>query len=96
MIDKKLTANYAYTNPNFVIQNLQENPIKSDKLATFYIVKNLLQRGFPTMMSLFLQEKLGDLHKKDDFDGKNSLVLIDTEPLKWYKTYPNYWVFYNI
>ena len=86
MDNKKLTANYAYTNPNFVIQNLQGNLIKSDNLATFYIVKNLLQRGFPTMMSQFLQEKLGELHKKDDFDGKNSLVLIDTELPKWYKT----------
>lgn len=83
---KKLTANYTYTNPNFVIQNLQEILTQSEHLATLYIVKNLLQRGFPTMMSQFLQEKLGELHKKDNFDGKNSLVLIDTETPKWYNT----------
>lgn len=83
---KYYTANYTYTNPNFVIQNLQENSIQSEHLATFYIVKNLLQRGFPAMMSQFLQEKLGvdELHKAPNF--KNSLVLIDTETPKWYNT----------
>jgi ATP-dependent DNA helicase RecQ len=60
---KKYTANYTYTNPNFVIQNLVENPIKSDLLPILYVIKNILQRGFPTTMSKYLQTELGEIHK---------------------------------
>ncbi|MBP6659219.1 MAG: DEAD/DEAH box helicase [Chitinophagales bacterium] len=66
---KKYTANYTYTNPNFVIQNLVENPIKSDLLPILYVIKNILQRGFPTTMSKYLQTELGEIHKdKNNFE----------------------------
>ncbi len=67
---KKYTANYTYTNPNFVIQNLVENPIKSDLLPILYVVKNILQRGFPTTLSKNLQNELGEIHKLDNFEDR--------------------------
>lgn len=67
---KKYTANYTYTNPNFVIQNLVENPIKSDLLPIFYVIKNILQRGFPTTLSKNLQNELGAIHKLDNFEDR--------------------------
>jgi ATP-dependent DNA helicase RecQ len=67
---KKYTANYTYTNPNFVIQNLVENPIKSDLLPILYVIKNILQRGFPTTLSKNLQLILGEIHKLDNFEER--------------------------
>ena len=67
---KKYTANYTYTNPNFVIQNLVENPIKSDLLPILYVIKNILQRGFPTTLSKNLQNELGVIHKLDNFEER--------------------------
>lgn len=81
---KKFTANYSFTNPNFVIQNLVENPIKSEYLSVFFVVKNILQRGFPTILSQYLQEKIGSIHKQDDF--KEALLFIDTEAPIWHNT----------
>ncbi|MBJ2173647.1 hypothetical protein JBL43_05320 [Aureibaculum sp. A20] len=51
---KKYTANYTYTNPNFVIQNLVTNQYKTNLLSTLYVTKNILQRGFPTALSKYL------------------------------------------
>jgi ATP-dependent DNA helicase RecQ len=81
---KKFTANYALTNPNFVIQNLVENPIKSDYLPLLYVLKNILQRGFPTALSENLQNKLGKLHKREDF--KEPFLFVNTETPKWLNT----------
>lgn len=67
---KKYTANYTYTNPNFVIQNLVENPIKSDLLPILYVIKNILQRGFPTTLSKNLQSTLGEIHKLKNFEER--------------------------
>lgn len=67
---KKYTANYAYTNPNFVIQNLVDNRIDSDFLPLLYVIKNILQRGFPTTLSKNLQTELGEIHKLDNFNDR--------------------------
>jgi len=67
---RKYTANYAYTNPNFVIQNLAENPTKSELLPILYVIKNILQRGFPTTLSKNLQSTLGAIHRLDNFDER--------------------------
>ena len=67
---KKYTANYTYTNPNFVIQNMVENPNNSDFLPILYVIKNLLQRGFPTTLSKNLQSTLGEIHKLDNFNDR--------------------------
>ncbi|WP_221390980.1 DEAD/DEAH box helicase [Dyadobacter sp. NIV53] len=67
---KKYTANYAYTNPNFVIQNLVTNQKDADLLPILYVTKNILQRGFPTTLSKYLQSELGEIHKLDNFEER--------------------------
>lgn len=67
---KKYTANYTYTNPNFVIQNLVTNQINADLLPILYVIKNILQRGFPTTLSKYLQSKLGEIHKLENFEER--------------------------
>ncbi len=64
---KKYTANYTYTNPNFVIQNLVTNQTNADLLPILYVIKNILQRGFPTILSKYLQSELGEIHNLDNF-----------------------------
>jgi len=67
---KKYTANYTYTNPNFVIQNLVTSQTNTDLLPILYVTKNILQRGFPTTLSKFLQSQLGEIHKLENFEER--------------------------
>lgn len=67
---KKYTANYTYTNPNFVIQNLVTSQTNVDLLPILYVIKNILQRGFPTTLSKYLQSQLGEIHKLDNFEER--------------------------
>lgn len=67
---KKYTANYACTDPNFVIQNLSGRTIESEWLPMIYVAKNLLQRGCPTAPSRYLHEQLGDMPQ----DGRAHLL----------------------
>jgi ATP-dependent DNA helicase RecQ len=71
---KKYTANYTYTNPNFVIQNLLTNQLNADLLPILYVTKNILQRGFPTTLSKYLQIQLGEIHKLENFEERFLLV----------------------
>jgi len=85
-ISKNYSANYSYTNHNFVIQNLFDYSIKSDSkkvkyLPAIYILKNMLQRGKPTLQSKYLQAHLGKIHEKSDF--KKAHALIDAKILPW-------------
>ena len=41
---KKYTANYAFTNPNFVIQNLVENEVELPEKSLLYVLKNILAK----------------------------------------------------
>lgn len=77
----KLSANYSYTNHNFVIQNLTGERIGNEYLAGICIVKNIIQRGKPTLLTTFLQDKLGVLHERDDFKKAHPLIS-QSEP-KW-------------
>ena len=81
---KKYTANYCYTNHNFVIQNLKERQVKSEQLPVYFILKNLLQRGCPTILSQFLQKKIGKIHERSDF--KEPFRLIDPQTPIWHNT----------
>ena len=82
---KKYSANYSYTNHNFVIQNLT-NPRKESKfLSAILIVKNLIQRGKPTLMSQYLQSVYGSVHKEIEL-FKKPFVLINQSNLKWNNT----------
>ncbi len=80
---KKFTANYSYSNHNFVIQNLKGERINNEYLPAICILKNILQRGKPTLMSQYLQEHLGAIHKNENF--KNAIPLIDKTPNKWHR-----------
>jgi len=78
---KKYSANYAHSNHNFVIQNLDSSRVDNKYLPAICILQNILQRGAPTIMSTFLQGELGKLHKLDNF--KDALPLISPELQEW-------------
>ena len=78
---KKYSANYSYSNHNFVIQNLMGDRINDKYLPAICILKNILQRGKPTLLSTYLQKELGPLHKKDNF--QKPYPLISHEPPHW-------------
>ena len=78
----KYSANYANTNHNFVIQNLDGTVAKNlEYYSAICIVKNILQRGKPTLLSRFLQHKIGSIHKMDNFNKQQ--VLISQELNNW-------------
>lgn len=77
----KISANYSYTNHNFVIQNVDGETVDNEYLPAVCIVKNILQRGKPTLLSSFLRSKTGALHKEEDFTS--ALALIDNSPPDW-------------
>ena len=81
---EKYTANYANTNPNFVIQNLNEREIELPEKPLLYVLKNILQRGCPTTMSQYLQERLGKIHQEDDFE--KPFVFISPQTPQWHTT----------
>jgi len=78
---KKYSANYSFSNHNFVIQNLNGERINNEYLPAICILKNILQRGKPTLLSIYLQEQLGQLHKRDEF--QKAYPLIDKEQPNW-------------
>lgn len=82
---KRYSANYSYTNHNFVIQNLKESRIETEYLSAILILKNLLQRGKPTLMSQFLQGIYGSTHKNDSI-FKKPFVFISKQELIWEET----------
>ena len=89
---KEFSANYSYTNHNFIIQNIDSYARKLEQsqkkyIPGIYIFKNILQRGKPTLMSIYLRNKLGlkpNYHKEPDF--KQSTPLIDNSELSWKRT----------
>lgn len=82
---KKFTANYAYTNSNFVIQNLKEGKTEDTDLYAFCcILKNILQRGVPTTMSEFLQRELGKIHEEANF--KEIIIYPAKQKQQWHST----------
>lgn len=82
---KKYTANYSFTNHNFVIQNLDLPRVESKFLPAILIIKNLLQRGKPTIMSQYLQSIYGEI-QNDVEEFKKPFVLIDQSNILWHNT----------
>ena len=79
---EKYTANYTYTNPNFVIQNIKGPTLINNKYYQVYcVLKNVIQRGYPTTMSIYLQKEIGKIHLDDDFN--ENVILIDNEVPVW-------------
>ena len=81
---KFITANYSTTNHNFAIQNLKGERVDNKYLPAILILKNILQRGKPTLMSKYLQSKIGSIHETDDF--KTPFTLIAKELSIWHHT----------
>lgn len=81
---KKYTANYAYTNPNFVIQNLVDGTIDKDFYQVICVLKNILQSGFPTTLSKYLQNEIGMIHEEENFQDR--FLFANNQIQKWYDT----------
>lgn len=81
---KRYTANYAFTNPNFVVQNLVEAKTELPEKPLLYVLKNILQRGFPTLMSRHLQSLIGAVQDEKDF--RSPFLLVGAEPARWTNT----------
>ena len=99
MTTVKFTANYAYTNPNFVLQNIEEprQYANSSYRPVLAVLKNILQRGAiarlsgkhtgtPTRLSrhLELEENIGEISQRADF--KSPLYLLSDKAPFWYAT----------
>ena len=87
LVTKKFTANYTNTNHNFVIQNLPAYSISCESASTtlhssILILKNILQRGKPTIASKRLRAAFGlEPHESGlDFEPK---ALISDAHLHW-------------
>ncbi len=81
---RKYTANYTFTNPNFVIQNLVTNQRNKDLFQLLCVLKNILQRGFPTTLSKYLQAEVGEIHKLENFEER--FLFVDNKTPIWYNT----------
>lgn len=87
LVSKKYSANYTNTNHNFVFHNLPLYSIaseaKSEKLyAAIQILKNMLQRGKPTVASRRLRVAFG-LELSESGLELSSLPLLSTSPISW-------------
>lgn len=82
---ERYSANYAYTNHNFVIQNNKGVKCTNDKYYPIIcIMKNILMRGCPTLMSQYLQKEIGKIQDSSDF--KVPYTLISKEIPLWLNT----------
>ena len=87
LISKKFSANYANTNHNFIFQNLRSFSIASEPdskpiLNAVYVLKNMLQRGKPTIASHRLRKSVG-LDQSHDVLAHKSQALITQKPINW-------------
>ena len=87
VVSKKFSANYTNTNHNFVAHNLPLYSIASEAnfeqlYASLQILKNILQRGKPTIASRRLRNSFG---LAVDETGLNlePLPLISSQPVRW-------------
>ena len=78
---KKFSANYCNSNHNFVIQNIESGQKANKYLPAICILKNILQRGNPTLMSTYLQEQIGSINESDEFH--KGVPLIDSKAPNW-------------
>lgn len=87
--NKKFSANYSYTNHNFIIQNLIINTIASDPnylkyIPAIYVIRNILQRGKPTLTSKYIQSVIGKIHDDETFFSPKALI--SEAPNRWQRT----------
>jgi ATP-dependent DNA helicase RecQ len=87
LVNVEYSANYTKTNHNFVFQNLKQYSIASElNSSTTYdviqILKNILQRGKPTVASKRLRKSFG-LAVNDGGNDTSTLALISNKPIEW-------------
>jgi ATP-dependent DNA helicase RecQ len=84
---KRFTGNYSNTEHNFVIQNLPEKrQVAECDLQLISVLKNIILRGSPTLLSKYLQSELGlTNYFKDDY-FKSKVPLIAQEKQNWFST----------
>ncbi|MCB9823347.1 DEAD/DEAH box helicase [Candidatus Nomurabacteria bacterium] len=84
---KRFTGNYSNTEHNFVIQNLPEKrQVAESDLQLISVLKNIILRGSPTLLSKYLQSELGlTNYFKDDY-FKSKVPLIAQEKQNWFST----------
>ncbi len=84
---RKFTGNYSNTEHNFVIQNLPEKrQVAESDLQLISVLKNIILRGSPTLLSKYLQSELGlTNYFKDDY-FKSKVPLIAQEKQNWFST----------
>ncbi|MDF1629116.1 MAG: RecQ family ATP-dependent DNA helicase [Alcanivoracaceae bacterium] len=82
LTSKVFSANYCKTNHNFIFHNLKSFSIASEVeskpiLSAIYVLKNILQRGKPTIASRRLRQAFGHV------DDCNAQALISENPVTW-------------
>ncbi len=74
---QRYTASYFPTNNNFVIQNLPSGQPQEELVPAYCIVKNILLRGNPTLMSGYLKEALGIDQREEEMNIFHPLISQD-------------------
>lgn len=64
---KKFQSNYVLANPNFYILNLADNPINTSFGKALNDIKRNFEITYPSKMSGYLKEQLGDITKFPNF-----------------------------
>lgn len=84
---KRFTGNYSNTEHNFAIQNLpaQKQVAESD-LQIIAVLKNIVLRGSPTLLSKYLQSEFGLTNYFKDDNFKTNLPLISHVKQNWFRT----------
>lgn len=78
---KRFSANYCYSNSNFIITNLPDNQVTTPYSNIVRIVQNMINRGTPTIASTFLRKKLG--LQRDYLKQLEEVKFLSNENLNW-------------
>jgi ATP-dependent DNA helicase RecQ len=86
LLTKQFSANYVKTNHNFVFQNVKSYSIASEPKSTsildaISILRNVLQRGKPTLASRKLREAFG--YSEESVEQEKPQALISPKPITW-------------
>ncbi len=83
----RYTANYCRTNNNFAILNApKKGDIESRHREIVHVLKNIIQRGLPTLMSKYLQQQLKISELSGSCNTGAPLYLIDRSKPDWSRT----------
>jgi ATP-dependent DNA helicase RecQ len=87
LVSKAFSSNYALTNHNFVIQNLRSYSLASEAdsqptLGAVYVLRNMLQRGKPTIASRRLRQAFG-LDTAESGHDLPQRALISSRSAEW-------------